>query len=78
MLKHKDNESTEPSTVSQDAIDRLRQLTDAGVGADLTAKGGRKTSSQAAGQRVGPRVSPVKVVCSLIVVLSLGAALILP
>ena len=37
MLKHKDNESTEPSTVSQDAIDRLRQLTDAGVGADLTA-----------------------------------------
>ena len=78
MLKHKDNESTEPSTVSQDAIDRLRQLTDAGVGADLNAKGGRKTGSQAAGQRVGPRVSPVKVACSLIVVLSLGAAVIWP
>ena len=78
MLKHKDNESTEPSTVSQDAVDRLRQLTDAGIGADLNTMGGRKTDSQAAGQRVGPRISPVKVACSLIVVLSLGAAVIWP
>jgi hypothetical protein len=78
MLKHKDNESTEPSTVSQDAVDRLRQLTDAGIGADLNTMGGRKTDSQVAGQRVGPRISPVKVACSLIVVLSLGAAVIWP
>ncbi|MEY3602928.1 MAG: hypothetical protein RL169_2172, partial [Armatimonadota bacterium] len=78
MLKHKDNESSELSTVSQDAIDRLRQLTDAGVGADLNAKGGRKTASQAAGQLGGPRVSPVKVACSLVVVLSLGAAVMWP
>ena len=78
MLKHKDNESTEPSTVSQDAIDRLRQVTDAGVGADLNTKGGRKTDSNVKRQRGGPRVSPVKVACSLIVVLSLGAAVMWP
>lgn len=78
MLKHSDNHDDEVSTVSQDAVNRLRELTDAGVGADLNATGGRKTNSNTQGQHGGPRLSPVKVACSLIVVLSLGAAVMWP
>ena len=78
MLKHSEEQDDSASTVSKDAVDRLRQLTDAGVGADLNTKGGRKTDSNVQGQRGGPRVSPVKVACSIIVVLSLGAAVMWP
>jgi hypothetical protein len=78
MLKHSSDENTEPSTVSQDAVDRLRQLTDAGIGADLSAGGGRKLDASAAGQRRGKAMTPVKVVCSVIIAASLGAAVTLP
>ena len=78
MLKHSEEQDDSASTVSKDAVDRLRQLTDAGVGADLNVTGGRKMDSNIQGQRGGPRVSPVKVACSLIVVLSLGAAVMWP
>ncbi len=78
MLKHSNDENTEPNTVSQDAVDRLRQLTDAGIGADLSAGGGRKLDASAAGQRRGKAVTPVKVVCSVIIAASLGAAVTLP
>ena len=77
MLKHSSDENTEPSTVSQDAVDRLRQLTDAGIGADLSAGGGRKLDASAAGQRRGKAMTPVKVVCSVIIAASLGAAVTL-
>jgi hypothetical protein len=78
MLKHSSDENTEPSTVSLDAVDRLRQLTDAGIGADLSAGGGRKLDASAAGQRRGKAMTPVKVVCSVIIAASLGAAVTLP
>ena len=78
MLKHSSDENTEPSTVSQDAVDRLRQLTDAGIGADLSSSRGRKLDASAAGQRRGKAITPVKVVCSVIIAASLGAAVTLP
>jgi hypothetical protein len=78
MQKHSSDENTESSTVSQDAVDRLRQLTDAGIGADLSAGGGRKLDASAAGQRRGKAITPVKVVCSVIIAASLGAAVTLP
>ena len=78
MLKHSEKQDDSASTVSKEAVDRLRQLTDAGVGADLNATGGRKTNSNTQGQRGGPRLAPVKVACSLVVVLSIGAAMVMP
>lgn len=78
MLKHSEEQDESASTVSKEAVDRLRELTDAGVGADLNAKGGRKTGSNIQGQRGSPRVSPLKVACSLVVVLSIGTAMVMP
>lgn len=78
MLKHSNDENTEPSTVSQDAVDRLRQLTDAGIGSDLSAGGGRKLDVSNAGQRRGKAMTPVKIVCSVIIAVSLGAAVSWP
>ena len=78
MLKHSKEQDDTASTVSQDAVDRLRQLTDAGIGADLSAGGGRKLDASAAGQRRGKAITPVKVVCSVIIAASLGAAVTLP
>ncbi|MFM7188132.1 MAG: hypothetical protein ACKO14_09995 [Armatimonadota bacterium] len=78
MLRHSEEQDDAASTVSRDAVDRLRELTDAGVGADLNANMGGKTNFNASGQRVGPLVSPLKIVCSLIVVATLGIAVSLP
>jgi hypothetical protein len=78
MLKHSKEQDDTASTVSRDAVDRLRQLTDAGIGADLSAGGGRKLDASAAGQRRGKAITPVKVVCSVIIAASLGAAVTLP
>jgi len=78
MLKHSSDENIEPSTVSQDAVDRLRQLTDAGIGADLSPSRGRKLDASAAGQRRGKAMTPVKVVCSVIIAASLAAAVTWP
>jgi len=78
MLKHSSDENIEPSTVSQDAVDRLRQLTDAGIGADLSSSRGRKQDTRIAGQHRGKAVTPVKVVYSVIIAMTLGAALVWP
>ena len=78
MLKHSEDQDDTASTVSQDAVDRLRKLTDAGIGADLSSSRGRKLDASAAGQRRGKAITPVKVVCSVIIAASLGAAVTLP
>ena len=78
MLKHSKEQDDTASTVSQDAVDRLRQLTDAGIGADLSAGGGRKLDASAAAQQRGKAITPVKVVCSVIIAASLGAAVSWP
>ena len=78
MLKHSEEQDDTASTVSQDAVERLRQLTDAGIGADLSVGGGRKLDASAAGQRRGKAITPVKIVCSVIIAASLGAAVTLP
>ena len=78
MLKHSKEQGDTASTVSQDAVERLRQLTDAGIGADLSSSRGRKLDASAAAQRRGKAITPVKVVCSVIIAASLGAAVSWP
>ena len=78
MLKQTDEERAEPSTVSQDAVERLRDLTDAEVRADLNADGGRNRVVDSTAQKTARHVAPFKVACSIIIVSTLGAVVSWP
>lgn len=77
MLKRTEEENSEPSTVSQAAVERLRQFTDEGVGAELKSDSGR-TDTNTSGNHPVRRVAPVKAACSILIAVGLGTALLWP
>ncbi len=78
MLKHSDNHDDETSTVSQDAVDRLRKLTDAGVGADLSSNIPRRAGQRSDSHSAQRKLAPSTVVCGTLVALVLGVSVLWP